>query len=381
MESVESVFARAFAQNASDIHFEPTSHEVRVRFRTDGVLRDTDPLPKNHQNSIINRLKILAHVDLSEKRLPQDGRIDVPMRDGSLIHLRFSSLPTIHGESVALRLMNRQRVLAMDELGFSNKAQSGLCSAIQAGNGLVLIVGPTGSGKTTTLYACVNLLNEQHRKIITVEDPIEYQLPDIMQVAVNPAVDMTFATALRSMLRQAPDVIMIGEIRDFETSQIALQASVTGHLVLSSLHANHACAAPARLMELGAAPYAIASGVRGILAQRLVRTICPRCARTYDAPQSELEMLDIQNISKLRRGAGCSSCHETGFQGRTGIFEWLELNAELCEAIQQKADVSDLQKIARNREMQTLWQDGVLKVLRGITTPQEMLGAVITQDE
>jgi type IV pilus assembly protein PilB len=387
------VMIQAIRDRASDIHLEPDEKSLGVRFRIDGFLYETLTLPKQIHPSLTSRIKILAEMDIAETRLPQDGNFNVKMEKRGF-EIRVSTFPTIYGENVVLRILDQTSPLfKLEDLGFS-KDMLDLCKQlILRPNGIVLVTGPTGSGKTTTLYAFLNLINSKEKNIITIEDPVEYRLALIRQTQVNPKAGITFATGLRSILRQDPDVIMIGEIRDRDTSEIAHQAALTGHLVLSTLHTNDAPEAISRLMDIGVEPYLISSTVIGVLAQRLVRTICPNCKTPYPADPNLLsELGDVEEsrndcrtdtrpreVSKLKepltlyRGSGCKNCKQSGYRGRTGIFELLPVNEKIKQLISEKASTQVIREAAKKTVgMVSLREDGLGKVLKGITTLEEV---------
>lgn len=374
---VSLLIAEAVKKRASDIHVEPQENKFRIRYRIDGILHEVPGPPKRLQASVISRIKIMAGMDIAEKRLPQDGRIRIEI-GGKVLDLRVSTLPAIYGESVVLRILDKSSfLLGLKELGFSVEDEKKLERLIKMPNGILLVTGPTGSGKTTTLYASLSYINKPDRKLITVEDPVEYQIAGVNQVQVKPQINLTFAAGLRSILRQAPDVIMIGEVRDFETAQIAIQASLTGHLVFSTLHTNDAPGAITRLIDVGIKPYLVASAVQAILAQRLVRVICPACKEEYKPTKEELEVINLTpdqlKKAKFCRGKGCSECANTGYKGRTGIFELLIMTDKLRELIFEKISSSVLKEKARSLGMATLRDDGIKKVLSGITTISEVM--------
>ncbi len=378
---VNSVLFQAVRQRASDIHFESFERGLVVRYRIDGVLYPVLTPPKHLQASIIARLKIMAGLNIAEKRLPQDGRFAIRTA-GKDVDLRVSVLPTSHGERVVLRLLEKEnRLLNLSEMGFSEERLSAIRQLIQLAHGIILVTGPTGSGKTTTLYAALSHINAPDKNIITVEDPVEYQLLGIGQMQVNPKINLSFATGLRSILRQDPDVIMIGEIRDRETAEIAIHASLTGHLVFSTLHTNDAASAPTRLIDMGIEPFLVASSVVAVLAQRLLRKICPDCQRPYKPSPEELSRLDLAPGSSvtLYRGAGCGVCSQTGYRGRTGIFELMVLDDEIRRLIGAKADSTAIKQAAIAKGMVTLKQEGAAKVIQGQTTLEEVMR--ITQQE
>lgn len=374
---VSLLMAEAVKSRASDVHIEPLENKFRIRYRIDGVLHEVPGPPKRLQPSVISRIKIMAGMDIAEKRLPQDGRIRIAI-GGKELDLRASTLPAIYGESVVLRILDKSSfLLGLKELGFSSEDEKKFERLIKMPNGILLVTGPTGSGKTTTLYACLNYINKPDRKLITVEDPVEYQITGINQVQVRPQINLTFASGLRSMLRQAPDVIMIGEIRDFETAQIAIQASLTGHLVFSTLHTNDAPGAITRLIDMGIKPYLVASAVQSVLAQRLVRLICSSCKEEYKPTTEELEAIRLTpeqlERAKFYKGKGCGDCGNTGYRGRIGIFELLIMTDKIRELIFEKVSSSVIKEKAKALGMVTLREDGIEKVLNGITTISEAM--------
>ena len=378
---VNSVLFQAVRQRASDIHFESFERGLVVRYRIDGVLYPVLTPPKHLQASIIARLKIMAGLNIAEKRLPQDGRFAIRTA-GKDVDLRVSVLPTSHGERVVLRLLEKEnRLLNLSEMGFSKERLAVIHQLIQLAHGIILVTGPTGSGKTTTLYAALTHINSPDKNIITVEDPVEYQLLGVGQMQVNPKINLTFAAGLRSILRQDPDVIMIGEIRDRETAEIAIHASLTGHLVFSTLHTNDAASAATRLIDMGIEPFLVASSVVAVLAQRLLRRICPDCKRPYRASEDELGRLDLPPGSAvtLYRGAGCAACSQTGYRGRTGIFELMVLDDDIRRLIGGKADSTAIKQTAIAKGMVTLKQEGAERVIQGHTTLEEVMR--ITQQE
>ena len=375
------LITEAYKMKASDIHLEPLERRFRVRYRIDGVLREMESPPKYLQSNIISRIKIMSRMDLSEKRIPQDGRIQV-MVQGVSIDLRVSDIPTTHGESIVMRILDKSSIqLDIPQLGFYTDDQEKIDKIIGLPDGIFLVTGPTGSGKTTSLYAFLNTINTPNRKIITVEDPVEYQLAGINQVQVNPAVQMTFANALRAMLRQAPNIIMVGEIRDLETAEIAINASLTGHLVFSTLHTNDAPSAVTRLIDMGVKPFLVASSVRAIMAQRLVRRVCKKCAQPYTPTADEIRLLgldeDYINNSTFMKGRGCSACGHTGYKGRMGIYEIFILQEEIQSLIYSKAASNVIRDAARKSGMRTLREDGLRKAAAGTTTLAEVLATTI----
>jgi type IV pilus assembly protein PilB len=374
---VEKIIGDAVRLRASDIHLEPLECRFRVRCRIDGAMVETDSPPRHLQRAVISRLKIMARLSIAEKRLPQDGRIPLVL-DGRALDLRVSTLPTAHGESIVMRLLDRNVLPSgLAELGFTGNEQEEFRQLITAPDGMVLITGPTGSGKTTTLYGCLQHLNQTDRKIITVEDPIEYQLSGVNQVPVRAEIGMTFASALRAMLRQSPNVIMVGEIRDRETADIAINAALTGHLVFSTLHTNDAPAAITRLVDIGAKPFLVAASLRATIAQRLVRRICARCKTRCTPPESVLRAAGLEKEqvagAAFFRGAGCPVCLGTGFRGRVGIFEIFLINDEIRDLIGQNTSAARLRAEARGAGMRTLREDGLRKVLAGLTTIDEIV--------
>lgn len=371
---VNDLISRAVAERASDVHIEPEEGIVRVRYRIDGILYESGKLHKNVQNAVISRIKVLSHLDIAENRKPQDGRMRFDSRD---LDIRVSTFPTIHGENVVLRILDKSSVnLNMEELGLSGGEFRLLDKAIHNPNGIVLVTGPTGSGKTTTLYAALSRLNSMEKNIITIEDPVEYELPLIRQTIVNPKAGITFATGLRSILRQDPDIIMVGEIRDRETADVSIQAALTGHLVLSTLHTNDSASALTRLMDMGIEPFLVSSSVTAILAQRLVRKICLSCRREYVPENRILEELGAAGGEmKFYKGAGCPACKQSGFMGRIGIFELFMVNEEIRRMVESKCSADEIRRKALDSGMTTLRRDGLNKVAAGLTTPEEVLRA------
>jgi len=374
---VSLLITEAIRNRASDIHVEPLEGKLRVRYRIDGVLHEVPGPPQRLRGSIISRLKLMAGLDIAEKRLPQDGRIRINLL-GKDLDLRVSTLPGIYGESTVLRILDKSSLLVdLSEVGFLPEDQQKFEELIAMPNGMILVTGPTGSGKTTTLYAALNKINQPNRKIITIEDPVEYQISGINQVQIKPRIGLTFASGLRSMLRQAPDVILVGEIRDFETATIAIQASLTGHLIFSTLHTNDAAGAVTRLVDMGVKPYLAASTVEAVLAQRLVRTICPACKKPYQPTEDELAALDIKekdakNVT-FYQGTGCSECSHTGYKGRLAIFELLIVSDSLRELFFEKVSSTVIKDKACEEGMRTLRRDGIKKVFAGMTTLAEVV--------
>ena len=380
---VNLIISKAIDLKASDIHFEPFENQFRVRYRVDGVLHDVESPPKRFQSAIISRVKIMAKLNIAERRLPQDGRIMVRVK-GKEIDFRVSSVPTIHGESVVLRILDKTSiVLDIEKIGFPEDILGDFEQVIRNPHGIVLVTGPTGSGKTTTLYCALEKINSPDKKIVTVEDPVEYQLKGVNQIQVKPAIGLSFANALRSIVRQDPDVILIGEIRDAETAEIAIHSALTGHLVFSTLHTNDAASAITRLIDMGIEDYLLTSTLIGILAQRLVRVVCPYCQEEYAYEDSLLKQLGIPPEEALHlrmiKPKGCVECGFTGYRGRTGIFEFLKITDEVRSTILKTKDSKAVKDLARQRGMRTLRQDGWLRVKEGLTTVPELLR--VTQEE
>ena len=381
---VNQIIADAFKLRASDIHLEPLEKRFRLRYRIDGMMTEVKAPPKRLQASIIARLKIQANMVISEHRIPQDGRIQTKAGN-KLIDLRVSCLPTNHGESIVMRILDKEGLkLGLPELGFFQDDQATFERVIGLPDGILLVTGPTGSGKTTTLYSCLHFINRPDRKIITVEDPVEYVLAGINQVQVSETVGLTFAAALRAILRQAPNVVMLGEIRDFETASIAINASLTGHLVFSTLHTNDAPGAVARLVDMGVKPFLVASSTRCLMAQRLVRKVCKKCAQPYMPTEGEMRALqitpDMLKAATPMKGKGCANCSNTGNRGRFGIFEIFLVDDEARKLIYDRAPTSVLRARAREMGMRTLREDGIRKVLAGMTTPEEVIRATVGDD-
>ena len=375
---VNTVLIKASSVSASDIHFEPYEDETIVRIRMDGVLHDYTKIPNSLYQEVVSRIKVMAKLNVAEKRVPQDGKIRV--RIGSKDYdIRVSTVPTLHGERVVLRLLEKTgSLLTLDELGLSKEDVEKVKRLAQRPYGIVLVTGPTGAGKSTTLYAMLLHVKNPKKNIITIEDPVEYQVKGISQIQVNPKVGLTFAAGLRSILRQDPDIIMVGEIRDPETAEVAVQAALTGHLVLSTLHTNDAPSAVTRLKDMGIEPFLIASSLEGVIAQRLVRKVCEHCREPYEPTREELRELGLpENESFVfYRGKGCEHCLGTGYRGRTGIFEVLELDEELKKLINQTQDANEIRKLARKKGFKTMLEDGIDKILKGITTSSEVLSVI-----
>jgi len=373
---VNLLLLEALENRASDVHLEGYTDGLRVRYRVDGVLQDAPSPPAEMTAAVISRLKIMAELDIAERRLPQDGRIRLKLQDRQ-VDVRVSTLPTLRGESVVLRLLDQDRGrIGLRELGMADDTLAMFTETVKRPHGIILVTGPTGSGKTTTLYAAVDLIRTGREKILTVEDPVEYQLPGVPQVPVNTKIGVTFATALRALLRQDPDVMLIGEIRDGETAEIATQASLTGHLVLSTLHTNDAPSALTRLLDLEVAAYLVASTVEAVLAQRLVRTICPNCKVREPAPEDwwrSFGSAPLEPLEWVWRGTGCSECRHSGYRGRTGVYEFMRTTDELRAEILHQRGANDLRRIAIEGGMRTLRLDGLRLVREGITTIEEVL--------
>jgi type IV pilus assembly protein PilB len=374
---VNLIIQEAVSLRASDIHIEPFADRVRVRYRIDGVLVERDSPPRRLLAPILSRIKIMSRIDIAEKRRPQDGRIKMTL-SGKHYDLRVSLLPTTHGQSAVMRILDRANIqLNIRDLGFGEDDYTRFQTIIKRPNGIFLVTGPTGSGKTTTLYAALNELNRPDRKIITAEDPVEYYLPGINQVEVKHQIGLDFQRIIRAMLRQAPNIILVGEIRDVETAEIAVQASLTGHLVFSTLHTNDAPSAITRLVDIGVQPFLVASSVIAIMAQRLIRVVCPKCKEPDQPPESELQAAgltpDRLANATFMRGRGCSHCHHTGYRGRLGIYEMLRMNSVLREMTFTRQPTQAIRRQSRLLGMRTLLEDGVGKALKGITTLEEVL--------
>ena len=370
------IITTAIKMKASDIHIEPMEKEFRVRYRIDGALRKMDSPPKRLQQAIISRIKIMSKMKISEKRIPQDGRIQISV-GGKDLDLRVSSVPTNHGESIVMRILDKSNLsLGLPQLGFLTDDQATFERLIKLPDGVVLVTGPTGSGKTTTLYACLGQINTPDKKLITVEDPVEYQMSGINQVQVNKDVGLDFSAALRSILRQAPNIVMIGEIRDAETADIAMEAALTGHLVFSTLHTNDAPSAVTRLLDIGVKPFLVASALRAAMAQRLVRAICEKCRKQYTPTERDLKMLGsiAKTVpEKMYTGEGCDRCGRSGYKGRKGIFEIFKVDDTIQRLIFDHAPATLLRQRAREMGMRTLREDGMLKVASGMTSLSEVL--------
>ncbi|RKY78162.1 type II secretion system protein GspE [candidate division KSB1 bacterium] len=373
---VNLILNQAISEGASDIHIEPDFKITRIRYRIDGILHDAFTPPKSLHNMIVARIKIMAELDVSEKRLPQDGGFQYRLNNKS-IDLRVSILPTVRGEKVVMRILDKSSfLLKIEQMGFSESVRETWLKLIKRSQGMILITGPTGSGKTTTLYAALNHINTPDKNIITVENPVEYNFPRINQVEVNVKAGLTFSAGLRSILRQDPDIIMIGEIRDLESAEIAVRAALTGHLVLTTLHTNDAPSAVTRLIDMGVEPFLVASSVQSVLAQRLVRTICNKCKQPYQLSPEMLEQLNISESFKSHtfyRGAGCRKCHYTGYKGRTAIHELLVIDDEIRRLIVQRASEDAIRDVGAKNGMVSLRQDGLLKAMKGVLSVEEVL--------
>jgi type IV pilus assembly protein PilB len=378
---VQAIMTQAVGDRASDVHIEPTERDVRVRFRVDGVLHDVMHSPKNIQGGLISRLKVMADLNIAEKRVPQDGRISMRV-GGRTLDLRVATLPTVYGEKIVIRVLDKsQALLRLEDLGFSDDAYKRFSASFSKPYGAILVTGPTGSGKSTTMYATLNILNEEDRNIITVEDPVEYRLDGVNQMQVNPKAGLTFASALRSILRADPDIVLIGEIRDKETATIAIEAALTGHLVLSSLHTNDAASAISRLVEMEVETFLVASAIDCVVAQRLFRVLCERCKEAYKPEHAELmaagypEWL-VPEIETLYRPTGCSACSNTGYRGRAGLYEVMPMTEEIQRLTVDRASADDIRKTGIEQGMMTLRDDGLEKARMGRTSIGEIARVV-----
>ncbi|HWE38020.1 MAG TPA: GspE/PulE family protein [Isosphaeraceae bacterium] len=374
---VHYIIQEAVNSRASDIHIEPFADRVRVRYRVDGVCMERENLPRRLLGSVVSRLKIMGSIDIAEKRRPQDGRIKIHV-SGKDIDLRVSVIPTTHGQSVVMRILDRDNIkVGLRDLGFGDEDWKRFSTLIKRPNGILLVTGPTGSGKTTTLYAALNELNRPDVKIITAEDPVEYYLPGINQCEVRAKIGMTFARIIRAMLRQNPNILLVGEIRDEETANTAIQASLTGHLVFSTLHTNDAPSAITRLVDIGVQPFLVASSVMGIMAQRLVRKVCPKCRQRYEPPGHVLQGLglrpELAKKANFMKGKGCSYCNKSGYRGRMGIYELMGMTSAVREMTFKGEPTQNIRKLARKQGMRTLFEDGMIKALKGLTTLDEVL--------
>jgi general secretion pathway protein E len=373
---VNLMLSQAVKARASDIHIEPYKNQLKIRYRVDGILYDKLTPPKHVQSTLVSRVKIMAKLNIAEKRLPQDGRIDIRIADKN-VDIRVSTIPTSFGERVVLRLLDKSNVLLkLSDLGIPEEKMQTFDKLIRIPHGIILVTGPTGSGKTTTLYAALSTINSPEINIITVEDPVEYQMDGIAQIQVNPKIDLTFAKGLRSIVRQDPDVILVGEIRDLETAEIAIQSALTGHLVFSTLHTNDAASAVTRLIDMGIERFLVTSSVIAILAQRLVRVICKECKEAYTPDNESLQSIGISperlDGKKIYRGRGCPACLQTGYKGRNGIFEFMILDDAIKNIILKTSDANAIKRTAVEQGMTTIRQDGAQKVLDGITTIEEV---------
>jgi len=370
---VNVVLTQALRRQASDIHIEPYETDIKVRFRIDGILYEIFSLPKRFQAHIVSRLKVMANLDIAEKRLPQDGRIKIKVANKT-VDIRISVIPMAFGERMVLRLLDKSiSILGLADMGMAEKRLEIFEKLINKNTGILLVTGPTGSGKTTTLYAAINRINSREKNIITIEDPVEYELKGVGQIQVNPKTELTLARGLRSVLRHDPDIIMVGEIRDLETVEIAIQASLTGHLVFSTLHTNDATGALTRLVDMGVEPFLIASSLLAVLAQRLVRRICPECKEPFHPEESPLEELGLPKDQVFYHGRGCETCMQSGYRGRTGIFELLVMDNDIRHLLTSGADSVKMKDMAVRNGMATLFEDGLLKMKNGMTTLSEVL--------
>jgi general secretion pathway protein E len=381
---VNQLLVRALESRASDVHIEPFENQLKVRYRIDGILHEVEPPPRQLKAAVISRLKILAQLNIAERRLPQDGRIKIRLA-GKDVDLRIATIPTLYGESVVIRLLERAQIFTqLDALGFPATILQQFNEMISKPHGMILVTGPTGSGKTTTLYGALQKINDPGKKIITIEDPVEYQLSGVNQIQVKPQIGLSFANGLRSIVRQDPDVIMVGEIRDAETAEIAVQAALTGHLVFSTLHTNDAAGAISRLLEMGVQDYLLSSSLLGVLAQRLVRRLCATCRKEvpfagFDANEPELTLQSTERLERVWDAVGCDRCSGTGYLGRVGIFELLPVTSEVCKVIVQRADAGMIRSLAVQQGMRLLREDGWDKVRHGVTTVAEVLR--VTREE
>ncbi len=374
---VNALIARAIAERASDIHIEPEAGRVRVRLRVDGILHEVMTVPKDLQSPVISRIKVMAGMDVAERRAPQDGRITLIARPQEY-DFRISTYPAVHGENVVIRVLEKSAAqITLDKLGLQPDVAETFERMVHAPYGMILTCGPTGAGKTTTLYAALNMINSVERNILTIEDPVEYQLPGVVQANVNRKAGLTFATGLRTMVRQDPDVILVGEIRDSETAEIAVEAALTGHLVLSTLHANDSAGAAARLIDMQVEPFLVASSIVGLLSQRLIRTVCPRCAAPFVPSEQLMAQLGLNagpdSLSGAMKGAGCEQCGRTGYKGRTGIYELLKMDDDIRSAIIARSSAATIRQIAVGKGMRTLREDALSKVNAGLTTIEEVI--------
>jgi len=376
---VNMIIMQAVKDKASDIHIEPVETRLAVRFRIDGILHEMFSPPKHLEPALMSRIKVLSKMDIAEKRKPQDGRFNMKALDRD-IDLRVSAFPTIYGENIVIRILDRGAILlGLDKVGFSREIQKEFKRLIKYPHGIILVTGPTGSGKTTTLYSALSTIDSEEQNVITIEDPVEYHIGRIRQSQINPKAGLTFAAGLRSILRQDPDIIMVGEIRDKETAEISVQAALTGHLVFSTLHTNDASGALSRLIDMGIEPFLISSSIIGILAQRLVRKICDKCKEEYTPTDDILKALGLSDKNGIFKGKGCDACKNTGYKGRIGIFELLIVNDQIKKLVVDKVSSDIIKKKTIEMGMKTMRDDGIDKVLKGITTPEEVIKA--TQEE
>ncbi|MBQ9873889.1 MAG: Flp pilus assembly complex ATPase component TadA [Thermoguttaceae bacterium] len=381
----DQIIAEAVQLRASDIHIEPFEDRVRIRYRIDGKLVEREALPKRFQGAVLSRFKILAKLDIAERRRTQDGRIKLTLGEKEL-DLRVSVIPTNHGQSIVMRILDKDNIrVSLVQLGFAERDYKRFTQLIARPNGIILVTGPTGSGKTTSLYAALNELNTPTRKIITAEDPVEYYLPGINQVEIKHQIGLDFAAVIRSMLRQAPNVILVGEMRDLETASMGIQASLTGHLVFSTLHTNDAPSAITRLVDMGVPGYLVASSVIGIMAQRLVRVVCPKCKRPYTPSEAELRAAHITPEMAARatffKGKGCVNCNKSGYRGRRAIFELMYMSPKVRELTFKGESTSEIRRVARSEGMHVLFEDGIVKAMKGITTIEEVMRVARLEDE
>ena len=381
----DQIIAEAVQLRASDIHIEPFEDRVRIRYRIDGKLVEREALPKRFQGAVLSRFKILAKLDIAERRRTQDGRIKLTLGEKEL-DLRVSVIPTNHGQSIVMRILDKDNIrVSLVQLGFAERDYKRFTQLIARPNGIILVTGPTGSGKTTSLYAALNELNTPTRKIITAEDPVEYYLPGINQVEIKHQIGLDFAAVIRSMLRQAPNVILVGEMRDLETASMGIQASLTGHLVFSTLHTNDAPSAITRLVDMGVPGYLVASSVIGIMAQRLVRVVCPKCKRPYTPSEAELRAAHITPEMAAKatffKGKGCVNCNKSGYRGRRAIFELMYMSPKVRELTFKGESTSEIRRVARSEGMHVLFEDGIVKAMKGITTIEEVMRVARLEDE
>ena len=382
---VNLLLLQAIKDRASDLHIEPFGGMLRIRYRVDGVLREIPSPPKSLQLGLCSRFKVMASMNISETRLPQDGRIRLTIQ-GREVDLRVATIPTVHGESIVMRILDKSMMmLGISQLGMTKDVLEEFLKIIRKPNGIILVTGPTGCGKTTTLYSAVGEINNPEDKIITTEDPVEYELPGVVQVNINTKVGLTFAACLRSILRQDPDIILVGEVRDLETAQMAVQAALTGHLVFSTLHTNSAAGTITRLVDMGVEPFLITSCLEAVVGQRLIRTICPNCKQSYEPTPEEMDEFGVtrEDVSDVTfyKGSGCEDCAFTGYKGRMGLFELLPISEEVKDLILSRASTDEIQAMALHQEMQTMRQDGWLKICLGLTTFEEVARQTPQEDK